>query len=63
MTLIISSPITNFIAQPVVLTDVDAIIKWAIQTRSDAHGNDELQAELNDILNKAYEEKWRKKKQ
>lgn len=63
MTLIISSPITNFVTQPIVLTDVDAIIKWAVQTRSAAHGNDELQAELNDILNKAYEEKWRKKKQ
>lgn len=62
MILIINSPITNFVTQPIVLTDVDAIIKWAVQARSDAHGNDELQAELNDILNKAYEEKWRKKK-
>ena len=63
MTVIINAPVMNFVTQPIVLTDVDAIIKWAVQARSDAHGNDELQAELNAILNKAYEEKWARKKQ
>lgn len=62
MTVIISAPVMNILPQATVLTDLDDIIEWAIQARSNAHGNDERQAELNDILNRAYDEKWGKKK-
>lgn len=41
------------------LTDIDEIIKYCIQARRDAHGDDEKQEELNSILSEAYAEKYK----
>ena len=59
MTLHIHTPVIGRLVPKItVLTDLDEIIRWAIQARRDAHGDDERQAELNDILSQAYAEKY-----
>jgi hypothetical protein len=59
MTLKIYTPVIGRLVPKItVLTDLDEIIHYALQARREAHGNDELQAELNDILSQAYAEKW-----
>lgn len=59
MTLTIYTPVIGrTIPKVKTLTDLDAIIRWALQARREAHGDDERQAELNTILSQAYAEKY-----